>query len=91
MEDGVVSESVSGSPQGGVISPLMSNIYLHVLDLLWTRHSAPLGTLVRYADDLVVVCTTKTQCEQAEKRIRVILERLGLELHPEKTAAREPL
>jgi RNA-directed DNA polymerase len=51
MEDGAVSSTVAGTPQGGVISPLLSNIYLHVLDVLWTRHSAPLGTLVRYADD----------------------------------------
>jgi RNA-directed DNA polymerase len=85
MEDGVVRSTTSGTPQGGVISPLLSNIYLHVLDVLWTRHSAPLGTLVRYADDFVVMCRTKKQCEQAEARIRVILERLGLELHPEKT------
>jgi group II intron reverse transcriptase/maturase len=85
MEDGVVSATVAGTPQGGVISPLLSNIYLHVLDTLWTRHSAPLGTLVRYADDFVVMCRTKSACEQAEKRIRVILERLGLELHPDKT------
>jgi group II intron reverse transcriptase/maturase len=85
MEDGVVRNTTSGTPQGGVISPLLSNIYLHVLDVLWTRHSAPLGTLVRYADDFVVMCRTKKECEQAEQRIRVILERLGLELHPEKT------
>jgi group II intron reverse transcriptase/maturase len=85
MEEGVVSETVAGTPQGGVISPLLSNIYLHVLDTLWTRHSAPLGTLVRYADDFVVMCRTKRQCEQAEARIRVILARLGLELHPDKT------
>lgn len=85
MEDGVVSETVAGAPQGGVISPLLSNIYLHVLDLLWTRHSSPLGALVRYADDFVIICRTKKQCEQAEVRVRVILARLGLELHPEKT------
>ena len=85
MEDGVVSRVVAGTPQGGVISPLLSNIYLHVLDKLWMRHSAPLGTLVRYADDFVVMCNTRKQCEQAEQRIRVILERLGLELHPDKT------
>ncbi len=85
MEDGKVSPTRVGTPQGGVISPLLSNIYLHVLDTLWTRHSAPLGTLVRYADDFVVICRTKSQCEQAEARIRVILERLGLELHPDKT------
>jgi group II intron reverse transcriptase/maturase len=85
MEDGAVHRTVAGAPQGGVISPLLSNIYLHVLDDLWTRHSAPLGTLVRYADDFVVMCRTKAECEQAEARVREILARLGLELHPEKT------
>jgi hypothetical protein len=68
-----------------VISPLLSNIYLHVLDVMWTRHSAPLGMLVRYADDFVVMCRTKKDCELAEQRVRVILARLGLELHPDKT------
>jgi RNA-directed DNA polymerase len=85
MEDGVVTSTLAGTPQGGVISPLLSNIYLHVLDELWTRHSAPLGALVRYADDFVVMCRTKKDCEQAEQRIRIIFERLGLELHPDKT------
>jgi len=85
MEDGVVHKTMAGTPQGGVISPLLSNIYLHVLDVLWTRHSAPLGELVRYADDFVVVCRTRKDCERAEQRIRIILERLGLELHPGKT------
>jgi len=85
MEDGVVSATVAGTPQGGVISPLLSNIYLHVLDDLWTNRSAPMGMLVRYADDFVVMCQTKKQCEQAEARVRVILQRLGLQLHPEKT------
>lgn len=85
MEDGTVSATVAGTPQGGVISPLLSNVYLHGLDVLWTRHSAPLGTLVRYADDFVVLCRTRSACEQAEQRIQVILGRLGLELHPEKT------
>jgi group II intron reverse transcriptase/maturase len=85
MEDGAVQRTVAGTPQGGVISPLLSNIYLHVLDTLWVRHSAPLGTLVRYCDDFVVMCRTAQNCEQAEARIKVILKRLGLELHPEKT------
>jgi RNA-directed DNA polymerase len=85
MEDGTVRKTVAGTPQGGVISPLLSNIYLAVLDLLWTRHSAPLGKLVRYADDFVILSRTRSECEQAEARIRTILGRLGLELHPEKT------
>jgi len=85
MEEGVVRQTMAGTPQGGVISPLLSNIYLHVLDKLWTRQSAPLGTLVRYCDDFVVICRTAKDCERAEARIKMILERLGLELHPEKT------
>jgi group II intron reverse transcriptase/maturase len=89
MEDGIVSPTVAGTPQGGVISPLLSNIYLHVLDVLWTRHGASLGVLVRYADDFVVMCRTAKDCEQAEGRIRMILERLGLELHPQKSRRAE--
>jgi group II intron reverse transcriptase/maturase len=85
MDEGEITRPVAGTPQGGVISPLLSNIFLHVLDTLWTRHSAPYGELVRYADDFVVMCKTKRACEQAEERIRVILARIGLELHPEKT------
>jgi group II intron reverse transcriptase/maturase len=86
MEDGAVTGTTRGTPQGGVISPLLSNIYLHVLDAMWHRHGAKeYGTLVRYADDFVVMCKTKAACAQAESRIRVILGRLGLELHPDKT------
>jgi group II intron reverse transcriptase/maturase len=86
MEDGAVTGTTKGTPQGGVISPLLSNIYLHVLDAMWNRHGAKeYGTLVRYADDFVVMCKTKSACAQAEARIRVILGRLGLELHPDKT------
>jgi RNA-directed DNA polymerase len=85
MEDGRVTATVAGAPQGGVISPLLSNIYLHVLDTVWTRRHAHLGVLVRYADDFVVMCDTRAACEQAEQRVREVFARLGLELHPEKT------
>jgi RNA-directed DNA polymerase len=51
MEDGAVTRTLAGTPQGGVISPLLSNIYLHVLDRVWEDRYAHLGTLVRYADD----------------------------------------
>jgi group II intron reverse transcriptase/maturase len=85
MEEGTVTRSMAGTPQGGVISPLLSNIYLHVLDARWTGDRAPRGELVRYADDFVVMCRTKHECEKAEQRIRGILEGLGLELHPDKT------
>jgi len=85
MEDGVESRMLSGSPQGAVISPLLSNIFLHELDTAWERHGAHLGTLVRYADDFVIMCDTRSECERAEKRVREVLARLGLELHPDKT------
>ena len=85
MEDGGEVALLSGAPQGGVISPLLSNIYLHVLDTVWTKQCAHLGTLIRYADDFVVLCGTGKSCEEAESRVKKILNRLGLELHPEKT------
>jgi group II intron reverse transcriptase/maturase len=85
MDKGVYDETLAGTPQGGVISPLLSNIYLHVLDAAWRRDGAQYGLLVRYADDFVVMCDTEAQLERAEGRVRAILARLGLELHPEKT------
>jgi RNA-directed DNA polymerase len=85
MEDGQVTATVAGTPQGGVISPLLSNIYLHVLDTVWTHRYTHVGVLVRYADDFVIMCDTKAACEQAERRVRAIFARLGLELHPDKT------
>lgn len=85
MEDGVTTTTLSGTPQGGVISPLLSNIYLHVLDDVWARKCSHLGELVRYADDFVVMCETKDAVDEAERRISILFSRLGLELHPEKT------
>ncbi len=58
IEDGKYYRTEKGSPQGGVISPLLANIYLHVLDSYWENHKE-LGTIVRYADDAVIVCRTK--------------------------------
>ena len=76
---------VTGTPQGGVISPLLSNIYLHVLDRVWEDRCAHLGTLVRYADDFVVMCATKAAGRGSATARELVLTRLGLELHPEKT------
>jgi group II intron reverse transcriptase/maturase len=90
LEAGVMNgnehvEMLSGVPQGGVISPLLSNIYLHTLDAVWERQCAHLGVLVRYADDFVVMCETKEEVEEAERRVKLILSTLKLELHPDKT------
>lgn len=85
MEAGAVHASDLGSPQGGVISPLLANIYLNELDQEWQRRWQHLGKLVRYADDFVVLCRGQVQAEEALRRVREILERLKLELHPEKS------
>ena len=85
MEEGRARKATTGTPQGGVISPLLANIYLAALDEVWQREHAHLGRLVRYADDFVVLCRTRQQAEQALARVREILGALRLELHPEKT------
>lgn len=83
MVDGVRQETVSGTPQGGVISPLLANIVLNELDQAWDQHSD--GVLVRYADDAVALCRNRQQAERALARFQQLLGRLGLELHPDKS------
>lgn len=85
MEEGNVRRPDLGTPQGGVISPLLANIYLNYFDRLWEKHGSGLGELTRYADDFVVVCKTKKDAEHAYELIGRIMERLELTLHPTKT------
>jgi len=83
MVEGVAERTVAGTPQGGVISPLLANIFLHVLD---TELSARgVGELVRYADDGVVLCRSAAQASTALAAVGEILASLGLRLHPDKT------
>ena len=83
MVEGVIQRTVAGTPQGGVISPLLANIYLHVLDTELSRRKV--GQLVRYADDGVVLCRSAAQAERALTVVGDILAGLGLRLHPDKT------
>jgi RNA-directed DNA polymerase len=83
MVDGEFQRTVAGTPQGGVISPLLANIYLHVLDTEFSRRG--LGELVRYADDGVVLCRSAAQARAALAAVGEILGSLGLRLHPDKT------
>jgi RNA-directed DNA polymerase len=83
LAEGVVTETITGTPQGGVISPLLANIYLHAFDRAWAERGT--GELVRYADDFVVLCSTREQAEEAERRATTLLSELGLSLHPDKT------
>lgn len=82
MEKGVFKPTTVGTPQGGVISPLLANIVLNYLDGQLDK----LGfRFVRYADDFVVLCPTKAQAEEARLQVTRILNQLGLQLSAEKT------
>jgi RNA-directed DNA polymerase len=83
MEHGLVYREVTGTPQGGVVSPLLCNVYLHRLDRAWStaRH----GVLVRYADDVIVMCKSREQAEAALQQLRTMLADLGLQPKEAKT------
>jgi group II intron reverse transcriptase/maturase len=83
LEDGTVRHAVTGTPQGGVVSPLLCNVYLNRLDRTWETEGN--GVLVRYADDLVVMCRTQGEAERALGRLTAILAELGLEPKATKT------
>ena len=83
LEEGRFTETVAGTPQGGVISPLLANIVLNELDRCWDEDTD--GVLVRFADDGVAMCRTRRQADQALAKICLILASLGLRLHPDKT------
>jgi group II intron reverse transcriptase/maturase len=74
-----------GSPQGSPISPLLANVYLNALDRAWEDGHGRLGVLVRYADDLLILCRTRAQAEAAMAQLRALLADLGLELAEDKT------
>jgi RNA-directed DNA polymerase len=83
MEEMRVKHLLSGTPQGGVISPLLANIYLHPLDEIMTQEGF---RITRYADDAVVLCRTKPEAEAALSKIREVLEgKLKLKLNAQKT------
>jgi len=82
MENGVFKPTTIGTPQGGVISPLLANVVLNKLD--WRLEEAGYR-FVRYADDFVVVCKTKTQAHAALELVAEVMTELGLSLSPEKT------
>jgi RNA-directed DNA polymerase len=75
----------AGTPQGGVASPLLANVYLDRLDQAWQADYRRLGELTRYADDLVIVCATRERAEAALAALERLLAELGLELAAAKT------
>lgn len=84
MQDGQVRREVTGTAQGGPISPLLCNVYLHRIDRAWDEREH--GVIVRFADDALVMCRTRRQAEAALARLRVLLAELGLEPKEAKTA-----
>lgn len=84
MSDGQVRRAVTGAAQGGPVSPLLCNVYLHRIDRVWDTREH--GVLVRSADDLLVMCKSAQQAGAALARLRVLLAELGLEPKEAKTA-----
>lgn len=82
MEEGNLRATASGVPQGGVISPLLANIYLNELD---HELEANNHRVIRYADDLVVMCRSQSEADEVLERLEKWMSANGLELHPEKT------
>lgn len=85
FEGGVVSKPEAGTPQGSPLSPLLANIALSALDERWVAIGKQTGELVRYADDLVVLCATRERALKARSEVAAVLATLGLRLNPEKT------
>ena len=88
MEDGSLRSTITGTPQGGVISPLLANIYLDGLDRIWrqkrmSKRESYNAHLVRYADDLVIL--TDKSAEEPYRLLKSVLKGMGLTLHPDKT------
>ena len=84
-EDGRLTPREKGTPQGGVISPLLANLFLHYALDRWLSVNCPRVPFERYADDGIVHCRTVRQAQEVRKAIAERLRGCGLELHPEKT------
>lgn len=85
QEDGSIAVRAKGTPQGGVISPLLANIYLHYCFDKWMDEVNPKNPFERYADDIVIHCNDKEEAEQLLERMKARMQEYELELHPEKT------
>ena len=84
-QKGEIVARTKGTPQGGVISPLLANLFLHYTLDVWYGRMKPAIEFVRYADDIIIHCQTQKEAEQILQSIKVRLESCGLTLHPDKT------
>lgn len=83
--DGQLTERVKGTPQGGVISPLLANLYLHYGMDEWMRKNFPQTPFERYADDAIAHCRTEAEAQRLKDALEARMRECHLELHPEKT------
>ncbi len=83
--DGSLEQRTRGTPQGGVVSPLLANLFLHYAFDAWMQRTYPAVGFERYADDGLVHCRSESQAKAVREAIRVRFEQCGLELHPTKT------
>jgi RNA-directed DNA polymerase len=84
-EGGQLGEREKGTPQGGVVSPLLANLFLHYTFDVWMRRKYPHLLFERYADDVIVHCRTEAQAQEVRAAIALRMQECRLELHPEKT------
>lgn len=85
MKDGAIVARMSGTPQGGVISPVLANLFLHYAFDKWMDRNQPQNPWARYADDAVIHCRTQKEAEKLHHRLKQRFKECGLELHPVKT------
>ena len=85
QEDGSIGVRTKGTPQGGVASPLLANIYLHHGFDKWMDEVNPQNPFERYADDIIIHCSSKEEAEQLLENLKARMQQYELELHPEKT------
>ena len=85
LEDGTLLERSKGTPQGGVISPLLANIFLHHVFDQWMQHKFHEQRFERYADDIIIHCRDRERAKKLKYLLERRLAKFGLELHPEKT------
>lgn len=82
---GMVIERNSGTPQGGVISPVLANIFLHYVFDIWMERNYPMAPFARYADDAVIHCKSEKQAKEIKEALTLRMKQCKLELHPDKT------
>lgn len=85
MPDEEIRKRTSGTPQGGVISPILANLFLHYALDMWMKRQYPMNVWVRYADDGIIHCRSELEAKQILESLKERLKECGLEIHPKKT------